>query len=132
MTGAADVRWLVETSIMVDVLRGSESARSWVDSVPRGCRHISVVTAAELYSGCRNRLEQRKVSRELVLYKTLWIDEAISMRALSLYEGHHLSHGVGFLDCIISATAELHALSLATLNLKHFRALPGLVLTKPY
>jgi len=43
-----------------------------------------------------------------------------------------LSHNIGFLDCLIAATAIKNGLSLATLNLKHFAPFSDLQVEKPY
>ncbi|MCC7164909.1 MAG: PIN domain-containing protein [Anaerolineae bacterium] len=69
----ADERWLLDTSVLVDLLRGNIHARAWIDSLSEDARTISVVTAAELLAGCRNRREQRSVEREIELYDMLWI-----------------------------------------------------------
>jgi predicted nucleic acid-binding protein len=128
----ADERWLIETSVLVDLLRGETRARRWIDDLPNDARAISVVTAAELLAGCRNRREQRNVEREIELYDLLWIDETISAHALDLYKQFHLSHNIGFLDCLIAATALEHHLTLATLNVKHFHPLLQLQVVCPY
>lgn len=128
----ADERWLFDTSLLIDLLRGETRARTWIDNVPADARAISVVTAAELLAGCHNRREQRSVEREIELYEMLWLDETISTRALELYKKFHLSHNVGFLDCLIAATALEHHLTVATLNIKHFAPLSNLQVVRPY
>ena len=126
-----ETKWLIDTSILVDVLRGNKSARAWLDSLPQDTYTLSVITSAELLAGCRNRSEQRTVERELELYATVWMSEEISQVALEFYKRYHLSHDVGFLDCLIAATAATTGLSLATLNLKHF-PFPDLQAERPY
>jgi predicted nucleic acid-binding protein len=128
----ADTTWLLDTSILIDILRGQAVARNWVDSLTWPARAVSVITGAELLAGCRNQREQRAVERELNLYSVVWIDESISQTALDSYKQFHLSHGVGFLDCLIAATALRHGLRLATLNLKHFTMLSGVQVERPY
>lgn len=130
--GGSDAGWLLDTSILIDLLRGNVRARRWIDSLPILARIVSVITAAELLAGCRNQTEQRAVERELSSYALAWIDEDISRSALELYRRHHLSHGVGFLDCVIAATATVRSLRLATLNLKHFSPLPGITAEAPF
>lgn len=125
-------KWLLETTILVDLLRGDKSAREWVDSISEIARAISVITAAELLAGCRNRTEQRAVEHEIDLYEIIWLTEEISQAALELYKQFRLSHGVGFLDCVIAATASKNGLRLATLNLKHFDQFPDLQVERPY
>jgi predicted nucleic acid-binding protein len=128
----AETTWLLDTSILIDILRGQVAARNWVDSLALPARSVSVITSAELLAGCHNQREQRAVERELNLYSIVWIDESISQTALDFYKQFHLSHGVGFLDCLIAATAMRHGLRLATLNLKHFTMLLGLQSERPY
>ncbi|MBI5563299.1 MAG: type II toxin-antitoxin system VapC family toxin [Chloroflexi bacterium] len=128
----AETNWLLDTSILIDILRGRVPARNWVDTLALPARSISVITGAELLAGCRNQREQRAVERELNLYSIVWIDETISQTALDFYKQFHLSHGVGFLDCLIAATAIRHGYRLATLNLRHFTTLPGIQAERPY
>jgi predicted nucleic acid-binding protein len=128
----ADPHWLLDTSILIDILRGQISARNWVDSLALPARSVSVITSAELLAGCRNQREQRTVERELNLYSIVWINETVSQTALDFYRQFHLSHGAGFLDCLIAATAIQYGLRLATLNLRHFTMLPGVQAERPY
>lgn len=116
----------------MDILRGHTEARDWIDSVAEVHRFTSVVTAAELFAGCRNRAEQRKIERELRIYALVWLDEDISQDALDLYRSFHLSHGTGFHDCLIAATAMRHKYRVATLNLKHFKIFSNIRATRPY
>jgi predicted nucleic acid-binding protein len=128
----ADTVWLLDTSILIDVLRGSTVARRWIDAQPVSVCAISVITAAELLAGCRNHREQRTVEREIASYQILWLDEDISRTAIDFYQRFHLSHGVGFFDCLIAATALNHDLKIATLNLRHFSPLPAVRAERPY
>ena len=129
---ATENDWLIDTAILVDLLRGFRPARDWIDSLPSPTRTISFVTVAELIAGARNQNEQRAIERELTLYLVLWIDEQIARLALDLYRRHHLRHHTGFLDCLVAATAMSQGLRLATLNLGHFAPITGLHAEKPY
>ena len=53
-----EIARLVDTSIFVDYLRGNETAKEWMNGFPKGELAYSVITAAELLAGCRNRREQ--------------------------------------------------------------------------
>ena len=128
----AEPTHLIETSIMVDMLRGYPPAKTWIDSLSPGWAAVSFVTAAELLAGCRNRCEQQVVEKELAAYTILWDSEAASRLAWDWYRQVHLSHGVGFLDCLIGAAAHQHGLVLYALNDKHFSPLPGLQVVRPY
>ena len=128
----ADTLWLLDTSILIDVLRGSVLARRWIDTQSISACAISVITGAELLAGCRNLREQRVVEREINSYQILWLDESISHSAFDLYQRFHLSHNVGFFDCLIAATALVRDLKIATLNLRHFSVLRGVRAERPY
>jgi predicted nucleic acid-binding protein len=123
---------LLDTTILVDVFRNDPQAIAWVNSLPPQGRSVSVITYFELLAGCRNRREQQVTAREMRTYRLLILSERISRTALSWYRRFFLSHGVGFLDALIGATAVDHGLSLATLNTKHFTPLPGLRVERPY
>ena len=49
--GAVDVTRLIETSVLIDVLRGWIPARQWLDSISPEERFISVITAVVLRDG---------------------------------------------------------------------------------
>jgi predicted nucleic acid-binding protein len=96
---------LIETTILVDLLRGKEEAITWVNGITLQARWVSVITYFELLAGCRNRREQRTVAREIRQYRLLHLTEETSRTALAWFERFHLSHGVGVLDSLIGATA---------------------------
>lgn len=125
-------RWLLDTSVLVDLLRGVTLARDRIDSLGVTARTIPVIAAAELLAGCRTQAEQRVVEREIDLYEMVWVTQEVSQLALQFYKHYRLSHGVGFLDCLIAATASRNGLRLATLNLKHFAPFPDLPVERPY
>ena len=122
---------ILETSVLVDYLRGHPPALQWMRDLPAEAS-ITFVTAAELLAGCRNRREQRLIEQELRNYEVLWGSVKSSATALAWFRQYHLSHGVGFLDCLIGAIAEEAGAPLYTLNESHFSPLPGLVTRRPY
>ena len=124
--------YLIDTTILVDILRDNAQAITWINSVPIQERWVSVVTYFELLAGCRNRREQRLVAREMRYYQLLLLTEAISGTALSWFARFHLSHGIGFLDVLIGATALHQGAIIATLDVKHFTPLPGVRVERPY
>ena len=128
----ADAARLLDTSIFIDFLRGSDTTKAWIGDFSTGELAYSVITAAELLAGCRNRREQGLVEKELALYPMVHISGAVSQTAFAWYRQFHLSHGIGFLDCLIGASAHQYGLMICTLNDKHFRPLPDLKVERPY
>lgn len=56
---------LIDTSIMIDLLRGVYESMNWIDKIEPENRLLSFITVAELIAGCRNKDEQRKIEREI-------------------------------------------------------------------
>ncbi|MFI5366858.1 MAG: PIN domain-containing protein [Candidatus Binatia bacterium] len=123
---------IIDTTILVDLLRGSTSARTFLSRVSPAERLVSAVTVAELIEGCRSRREVAVLNRELRLYTIRWIDEPQSQLADRWHRRFRLSKGIGYLDCLIAAAASCSTATLVTLNEKHFRFLPGLSVSRPY
>jgi len=72
------------------------------------------------------------VEKELAMYPMIQISGVISLTAWEWYREYPLSHGVGFLDSLIGASAHHYDLIVCTLNDKHFRPLPDLKVERPY
>ena len=123
---------LVDTSVLIDHLRGDEAARrALADAARRGERlACSVVTKVEVLAGMRAG-EEAVTRRLLSVLEWIPVDEAVAERA-GLLANHYLrSHpGVDPVDFIIAATAELHEAVLWTRNVKHFPMIRDL--TPPY
>lgn len=123
---------LVDTTILVDYLRGNQVARTWLKQFSGGELAVSIISAAEIVAGCRNLKEQRLVEKELALYPLIMVSSMSSETAWNWYRQFRLSHGIGFLDCLIAACAYHQGLIVCTLYEKHFRPFPNLVIERPY
>lgn len=60
--------------------------------------------------------------------EVLQLTPAISERAALLVEALALSHGMRLADALIGATATEHGLTLLSANVKHFGAVPALLI----
>lgn len=113
---------LVDTDVLIANLRGIDAAREWLrDARARtGRLAVSVVTNAEIIVGMRSP-ERREVTRLLNSLRPLPVTDMIAHRAGELRRQYRRSHtGIGLVDYLIAATAQVHGLQLATLNTKHF------------
>lgn len=124
------MKYLLDTDVVVSQLRGK--ARIKEEVIEKGAA-ISIITFGELLYGA-----EKSVNREnsLVIINGFISDLRIDILGLnqdimriyaktkkSLEEaGKRLDE----FDLLIGATASLHSLSLATLNLRHFKRIPGL------
>lgn len=121
--------YVVDTSVLVDVLRGSRPAAAWLgtlDEVPA----CSEVSRTEILRGVRSA-ERTATERLLQALRWIPVDEAVSRRAGELGRKHRRSHtGLATADLLIAATAQLLGADLATGNVRHFPMFAGL--SAPY
>jgi predicted nucleic acid-binding protein len=121
---------IIDTDILIWYFRGDDAARRFLTRVPFSERTVSALTVMELLQGCRDLRETRDtavfVSENLAA--VLHPNEAISRHAIRLLELHARGAGLRVVDALIAATALDARVALATANVRHYRAVPGLSL----
>lgn len=124
---------VIDTSLLVDFLRGTEAAADYLEG-KRGQFDLvcTFTTAAELIVGSRSRAERKAIEQLLRRFRLEPITDDDSTRALNWLKKYHHSHGIGFHDCLIAATALRIKAWVVTLNDKHFRCLPNVTIMRPY
>lgn len=115
---------LLDTNILIDVLRGEEVALRWLEQC--GQASISVITWIEVLVGCREG-EREQVEGWLESFRRWPVDDAIAGQSVGLRQ----RHGLKVPDAIILATARCAGLSLATRNSRDFPLELGSIL-HPY
>lgn len=121
-------RVLVDTNIVVDVLRGVDAARATLRArITAGeALLLSVLSRYELMSGARAG-EHDALAEHLALYEQVPVDPAVADRGGTFAQTYRRSHSsIDAIDYLIAATAELRADELLTLHVKHFPMLAGL------
>src|SRR6266496_1678733 len=110
---------VLDTAIMIDLLRGLPAARGFVTTL--GERPTcSEVTRVEVLRGMRSE-ERRATERLFGVTTWVGVTETVARRAGQLGRQWRRSHqGIATADLIIAATAEELGLDLVTLNVKHF------------
>ncbi|HET6571958.1 MAG TPA: PIN domain-containing protein [Fimbriiglobus sp.] len=122
---------LVDTDVLIDVQRGHPPALAWF----AGLTDLPAVpgfVVMELIQDARNGQEVRQALKLVAPFQVAWPTEADCSRALADFAAYHLTHGLGLLDALIAACAVGRSATLFTFNLKHYRAVPGLVTAQPY
>ena len=124
---------LLDSDVMIDLLRQYPSAMKWFDTLDEEEGIVlSGYVVMELIQGCRNKAEQASVQDELAAYGVVWLSPAGCDEALAVFAEYHLSHGAGLLDVLIGQTAVALEMPLYTFNQKHYRFIPGLQTVQPY
>jgi predicted nucleic acid-binding protein len=116
---------LVDTTVLVDLLRGLPAARDFLVQVDRPLV-ASELTRIEILRGLRSG-ERAGAERAFRAFRWVAVDEAIARRAGELGRHWRASHaGIGVVDLVIAATAlELDA-DLATSSVRHYPMFPDL------
>lgn len=119
---------LVDTSVLIDHLRGDARARDALrTAVLAGERlYASVLTKVEILAGMRAG-EEPATRRLLNSLELVEVDDAVAERAGMLANTYLRSHpGVDPVDYVIAATTQHLNAELWTRNLKHFPMFAGL------
>lgn len=121
---------LLDTNIVIDFLRQRPPAVAYVgrmlDDHPTGV-FLSTVTVAELYAGVREGQERRILAAFLSLFKLLPVDDTVAELGGLLKRDYQAAFKIDLPDALIAATAQIHDLTLATRNTKHFPMLADVV-----
>lgn len=112
-------KFLVDTDVLIDFLRQYEPAVRFVQNVPLPLR-VSVISVAELYGGVRDGKERELLEQTLGACERVDVDNHAAVVGGLFRRDYGKSHGVGFADALIAATAKLHNFTLVTLNQKHY------------
>ncbi len=116
---------LLDTSVLIDVLRGSEAATQWLGSVNE-IPSCSELTRAEVLRGVRSA-ERSRTERLLSALRWVSVDEPVSRRGGELARQYRRSHpGLSIVDFMIAASAQLLDANLATANVRHYPMFAGL------
>lgn len=123
---------LLDTDVMVDILRGHPPAAAWVSSLGNVTIALPGLVGMELIQGCRNLAEQQRLEKQLQQFVLHWPTTTDCQRAFRDFAAFRLSHNLGLLDSLIGHTAVGLGEPLATFNVKHYSVIAGLTTIQPY
>lgn len=124
---------IVDSSVVIDYLRGRREAGSFLESTRQsGSLGTHVVVVAEVLSGAHDQREQDVVDHLFREFRIYPVDSDDAQLSIELLKRYRLSRGIGWLDCLIAATAMRLRLPIATLNEKHFTVFENLIVERPY
>jgi predicted nucleic acid-binding protein len=118
-------RLLVDTDVLVDYLRGTSAAVTFLEARSKELL-ASAVSVAELFAGVREGRERASLESFLAAFNVVPVDREIAERGGIYRRDFMRSHRLGLADALIAATADVTDADLATLNVKHFPMRPRL------
>ena len=113
---------LLDTDILIDLMRENQKAIEWFESLDEAPGLVGFVSM-ELMQGCKDKVEMNHLIDNLTPFVVYWPSETACGRALHAYAHSHLSHGVGILDSLIGECAAERNAVLCTFNQRHFKAI---------
>jgi predicted nucleic acid-binding protein len=123
---------LLDTDVLVEVLRGRPEAVAWLSSRPASTAGVPVIVWMELIQGARDQGERDQIVNRLVPHSIIHLETGDSQVASAWFAAYWLSHRIGILDCLIAAIAVRLGVTLYTFNTGHSQVIPGLHVQSPY
>jgi predicted nucleic acid-binding protein len=121
---------LLDTSILVDLLRQHSSADAWL--ARQGQLGITRIVLLEIVEGAENAAQQSEALKMLRRFEVEELTPSDLVWATEQLVRFRLSHSVDAFDCLIAAASYRLQLPLYTTNLKHFAPMLGGLAQKPY
>jgi predicted nucleic acid-binding protein len=122
---------VIDTSVLVDVLRGHPPAVAWMREHEADQFVVPGFVVLELMAGVQDRRSATRVGREIAQHFVRWPTRSALDRGLRLYPDLRLRHGVGILDLLIGVTAWEMGEPIWTKNERHFDPIPDLQVMIP-
>ncbi|MFQ3647204.1 MAG: PIN domain-containing protein [Anaerolineae bacterium] len=122
---------IVDTTVVVHVLRRNPDARLWVSTQPDRLA-ITSITWLEIMEGTTSKSNQGEAKRILSMFELLYLTSTDQQWAMQQLELLQFSHHIGMNDCLIAAVAKRFGAALYTHNLKDMTPLLGELAIKPY
>lgn len=90
---------LLDTDVMVDILRDYQSAVEWLGSLGEDEElGLPGFVVMELMDGCRKKQEINQLKNQIESFRIYWPKEEDCNRALADFAEGHLSHNLSMLD----------------------------------
>ncbi len=127
-----DALGLIDTNIVIDMLRGYEPAITWMQNNKGSAFALPSLVRMEVVLGTRNKIEQENAIKLLALYPVVYSTVVDSQWAMTEFEKLHLSNQVEIMDCFIAAICNRTGLPIYSRNQKHLGIFSGVVVISPY
>ena len=122
---------VIDSNIFIEHLRAKDKHKTILFSLsdqPKLC--ISAVTLYELYMGATSHEKKKDIQLLIDGMTILPFDDAVALRASEIYhELRNINQLIEFRDIFIAATCLVYNFALKTVNTKHFKRIPGIVLS---
>jgi predicted nucleic acid-binding protein len=120
---------IVDTDILIDVGREIPEAVAHLGHIEEhSVAAVSIISQMELFVGCRDKREQRRIERFLERFYVVKLTEQASDVAINLLRQYRLRYGLAIPDALIAATAITLNQPFVSKNQRDYRFIKGLQL----
>lgn len=123
---------VLDASFLIDLTRNVARALAFAREGSSARFLLHPASEAEVLVGARDRTELRILVAALGGFRRARPTDDDFDHCIAFVRRYSLSHGIGWPDCLIAATALRLALPIVTLNDKHFAPIRGLRVVRPY
>ena len=120
---------ILDSSIIIDFLRKKDKEKTLLFLLAKGeyKLHVSIISVAELFAG--KSIWQDKNAKEALESILSGMNIIFLSADIALKSGEiKARYDIDLIDSIIASTCILSSMSLATLNLKHFKKIKDLTI----
>lgn len=121
---------ICDTNILIELFKNNEKVKARTKEIGINNLAVSAVSIGEFYYGAFDKREMQRINKHLTHYKTLNLTPEMTEIFINLMHKYSLSHKPFIGDMLIAATALANNAELFTLNLKDFKFIPEIKLTK--
>lgn len=120
---------IIDADVIIELFRKNPLAKSFIlNEVGNQNIVLSCITIAEIQQGANSKEDLQYINKLLRQYIVVPINYSISNIFEKLFEKFILSHDSKIPDTLVAATALHYKLPLLSINQKHFKHIPDLIL----
>lgn len=124
------VTGLLDSAILIDLLRSYSPAGSWLSGQER--LGVTPIVWLEIIDGAPNSRALKRAVDLLRHFERVDLSPEDFDWGIRQALQYRLSHNVGMMDCLIGSVAHRLNVPLYTTNLKHFQPILGSLARRPY
>jgi predicted nucleic acid-binding protein len=124
------VSGLLDTDILVDLLRQHPPAHAWANQ--QSDLGVTIISWIELLQGSPNKQAQQNALGLLHKFKRIEVEKTDFLWTIQGLLKYNLSHNMRGFDGLIASVSYRLGITLYTRNLKHFRPILGNLAQNPY
>jgi tRNA(fMet)-specific endonuclease VapC len=137
-SGDTSAATLLDADVIIRGEKGLFDLEAWLESRPEGQSQLAAITVAELWHGVERATSAQRTVRDRYIRGIVeslpilpYTKETALEHARIWAELESSGKMIGYYDLILAATALEHGSTVATFNVRHFKAVKGLKVIEP-